>query len=44
MLDGYGIKWSGKVFPSVSGEYTIIIQSNDSSMIEVFVMIRIVLK
>ena len=37
MLDGYGIKWSGKVLPSVSGEYTIIPQSNDRSMIEVFV-------
>ncbi len=36
MLDGYGIKWSGKVLPSVS-EYTIIPQSNDRSMIEVFV-------
>ena len=23
MLDGYGIKWSGKILPSVSGEYTI---------------------
>ncbi len=31
------LKWSGKVLPSVSGEYTIIPQSNDRSMIEVFV-------
>lgn len=40
MLDGYGIKWSGKVLPSVSGEYTIIPQSNDRSMIEVLSMVR----
>lgn len=37
MLDGYGIKWTGKVLPSVSGEYTFIPQSNDRSMIEVFI-------
>lgn len=37
MFDGYGIKWSGKVFFFVSGEYMIIFQSNDCSMIEVFV-------
>lgn len=37
MLAGYGIKWSGKVVPTVSGEYTFIPQSNDRSMIEVYV-------
>lgn len=37
MLAGYGIKWTGKVLPSVSGEYTFMPQSNDRSMIEVFV-------
>lgn len=37
MLDRYGIKWTGKVLPSVSGEYTFASQSNDRSMIEVLV-------
>ena len=40
MLDGYGIKWSGKLLPSVSGEYTIIPQSNDRSMIKSLSMVR----
>lgn len=37
MLDRYGIKWTGKVLPPVSGEYTFASQSNDRSMIEVWV-------
>lgn len=37
MLTDYGIKWSGKVLPAVSGEYTFIPQSNDRSMIEIYV-------
>lgn len=37
MLDRYGIKWTGKVLPAVSGEYTFITQSNDRSLIEVWV-------
>lgn len=37
MLDRYGIKWTGKVLPPVSGEYTFASQSNDRSLIEVLV-------
>ena len=37
MLDRYGIKWTGKLLPPVSGEYTFIPQSNNRSMIEVLV-------
>ena len=37
MLDRYGIKWTGRVLPPVSGEYTFIPQSNNRSMIEVLV-------
>lgn len=37
MLDRYGIQWTGKVLPPVSGEYTFASQSNDRSMIEVLV-------
>lgn len=37
MLDRYSIKWTGKVLPAVSGEYTFVSQSNDRSMIEVWV-------
>ena len=35
MLQGYGIKWKGYILPSVSGEYTLMPQSNNRSMIEV---------
>lgn len=37
MLDRYGIKWTGKVLPPVSGEYTFASQSNYRSLIEVLV-------
>ena len=35
MLQGYGIKWKGYILPSVSGEYTLMPQSNNRSLIEV---------
>lgn len=37
MLAQYGIVWSGSVIPPVSGEYTFKPQSNDRSMIELWV-------
>lgn len=37
MLDRYGIKWTGKLLPPASGEYTFASQSNDRSLIEVLV-------
>lgn len=37
MLNGYGIIWKGKILPPVSGYYTFGIQSNDRSIIEVWI-------
>lgn len=37
MLSGYGIIWKGKIVPPVSGYYIFGLQSNDRSMVEVWV-------
>lgn len=37
MLNGYGLIWKGELVPPVSGVYSFGIQSNDRSMVEVWV-------